>query len=250
MSTRAFLLVVLCAFAAGTASAYPPAPYHRIYGTVRDEQGHTLGSEQGSVILYGTAALEIARGVTDPNIGPDLNYSVHVQMDSGTTALLYEVTALRPLLPFTIRVVIGGVTYVPIQAVSAFNIGDPAGQTRIDLTIGVDTDTDGLPDSWEQELIDTDTTGTLHTLTDVRPDDDLDGDGLTNAQEYIAGTYALDGGDRLELKVIQATSTFTRLRFLAITGRTYRLTSTPRMGVPFVEQPFALTPTGDDVLFY
>ena len=50
--------------------------------------------------------------------------------------------------------------------------------------------------------------------------------------------------------MIEATSTFTRLRFLAITGRTYRVTSTPVMTEPFVEQPFALTPTGDDVLFY
>jgi hypothetical protein len=113
--------------------------------------------------------VEIARGATDPAIGAGLNYSVNVQMDSGTTALLYEITALRPLVPFTIRVVIGGVSYVPIQAVSAFNIGDPAGQTRINLTIGVDSGNDGPPDSWEQELIDSDTTGTLHTLTDEQP---------------------------------------------------------------------------------
>jgi hypothetical protein len=250
MTTRAFLLIALCALITATASAYPPAPFHRIYGTVRDEHGHALGSEQGSVILSGTGGLEIARAVTDPVVGADLNYNVNVPMDSGTTALLYEVNALRPLLPFTIRVVIGGVSYVPIQAISAFNIGNPAGQTRIDLTIGVDSDNDGLPDSWEQELIDQDMTGRLHTLADVRPGDDLDGDGFTNLQEYIAGTYALDGSDRLELKVIEANGTFTRLRFLAITGRTYRVTSTARIGVPFVEQPFALTPTGDNVLFY
>lgn len=250
MTTRALLLIALCALIAATASAYPPAPFHRIYGTVRDEHGHALGSEQGIVILSGTGAIEIARAVTDPNVGADLNYSVNVPMDSGTTALLYEINALRPLLPFTIRVVIGGVSYVPIQALSAFNIGDPAGQTRIDLTIGVDSDNDGLPDSWEQELIDQDQTGRLRTLADVRPDDDLDGDGLTNLQEYIAGTYALDGSDRLALEVIQATGTFTRLRFLAITGRTYRLTSTPKIGVAFSEQPFSLTPTGDTVLFY
>ena len=187
MSTRAFLLFVLCVLAAGTATAYPPAPFHRIYGTVRNEQGHALGTEEGIVILNGMGGLEIARSVTDPRIGANLNYSVNVQMDSGTTALLYEVTALRPLLPFTIRVVIGGVSYVPIQAVSAFNIGDPAGQTRIDLTIGIDSDGDGLPDSWEQELIDSDTTGRLHSLADVRPGDDLDGDGMTISKSTSPG---------------------------------------------------------------
>ena len=245
MKTRAFLLFALCALVAGTASAYPPAPYHRIFGSVRDDRGQPLGAEEGMVILLGVGDVEIARGSTDPTIGPNINYSVNVQMDSGTTALLYEITALRPLLPFLIRVVIDGTAYVPIQATGAFNIGDPAGQTRIDLTIGIDSDGDGLPDSWEQDVIDSDLTGTLLGLAHVNPGDDLDYDGMTNYEEYIAGTYALDRTDRLELKVIQATSTFTRLRFLAITGRTYRIISTPNMQQAFVAQPFALTPAGN-----
>jgi hypothetical protein len=252
MSTRAFLLFAVCALTAGTATAYPPAPYHRIYGSVKDEQGQPLRAEEGVVILRGTGDVELVRGFTDPSIGPGINYSVNIQMDSGTTALLYEVTALRPLLPFTIRVVINGVTYVPIQAVSAFNIGNPAGQTRIDLTFGLDSDSDGLPDSWEQELIDGyyDATGILLTRGDIRPGDDFDGDGMTNFDEYIAGTYALDGGDRLRLDVIEVTPAYARLRFVAITGRTYRLTSSPNLLLPFVEQPFALAPAAAPVVQY
>jgi len=250
MSTRALLLFVLSVLAAGSASAYPPAPYHRIYGSVKDDRGQPLSTEEGIVILSGMGNVELVRGFTDPTIGPSINYSVNVRMDSGTTALLYAVNALRPVLPFTIRVVIGGVTYVPLQAVSAFNMGDPALQTRIDLTIGIDSDNDGLPDSWEQDVIDSDTTGTLLSLADIRPGDDLDGDGMTNLEEYIAGTYALNGLDRLALEVVEVTDTYARLRFVAITGRTYRLISSPSMHQAFVEQPFALTPAAATVVQY
>ncbi|MHC4550398.1 MAG: hypothetical protein ACYTEZ_16640 [Planctomycetota bacterium] len=45
----------------------------------------------------------------------------------------------------------------------------------------VDSDGDGLPDWWEMQVF-----GTL----DYGPDDDPDGDGLTNAQEYEYGTAA------------------------------------------------------------
>lgn len=251
MSMRAFLLILLCALAAGTATAYPPAPFHRIFGTVRDDRGTPLAAEEGIVILSGTGAVEIARGPTDPAIGPNINYSVNVSMDSGTTALLYEVTALRPLLPFTVRVLIDGVSYVPIQATGgSFNIGDPAGQTRLDLTIGIDSDNDGLPDAWEYDAIDSDFTGTLLTLADIRPGDDLDGDGLTNLEEYFAGTYPLDRADGLTLNIINVVNGFARLRFLAITGRTYRLTSTPNLPQAYAAQPFALAPGDSAAGFY
>ena len=54
------------------------------------------------------------------------------------------------------------------------------------LTLGTvtDTDGDGLADEWEQELIDADPNDALEILADVNPDDDLDGDGLTNLQEF------------------------------------------------------------------
>ena len=76
-------------------------------------------------------------------------------MDSGTDPRLYKPTALRPYFQFRLKVQIGQMTYVPIQMAGNFaRIGQPGQQTRIDLTLGEDSDGDGMPDAWEQSLID------------------------------------------------------------------------------------------------
>ena len=238
------LFLLLGATAAPIAEAYPPAPFHRIYGVVRDERGTPLQSGAGIVILSGTNAVEIVRGPTASLVGPGLNYSLPVALDSGTTAQLYEVGVLRPLLPFTIRVVINGVNYVPLQMQGEPRaIGSSAGQTRLDLTLGVDSDSDGLPDSWEQDLIDGDPSGRL-TLATLRANDDLDGDGLSNLDEYLAGTYALDGSDTLALSVEQVVNGVARLRFMAVAQRTYRVTAADDLNTPLAAQVFSVEPSG------
>ena len=111
--------------------------------------------------------------------GIGVNYRVNLPMDGNTTGQLYQVSALRPTLPFSIKVQIRGVAYVPIQMAGRVWTTPKAGEIhRLDLTLGVDSDGDGLPDAWEQALIDNDRSGRLRTLADVKPGDDLDGDGL------------------------------------------------------------------------
>lgn len=245
MNTRfpiRFLLLVI--LGAGSALAYPPAPFHRIYGTVRDDHGNPLGANDGTVILTGDANAEIVRGPTDPALGIGINYSLSVPMDAGVTDKLYTVSALRPAYPFTLRVLRGGVSYVPLQMRgAAWTLGDPAGSTGIDLTLGVDSDNDGLPDAWEQELMRTDPTGRFKNIASIKPEDDADGDGLTNLQEYIAGTYAMDPSDGLFLKITSVSDGIARLQFLTVAKRTYRLKSSSGLTV-FTDQQFSLAAGG------
>jgi hypothetical protein len=51
-----------------------------------------------------------------------------------------------------------------------------------------DSDGDGMDDSFEQQIIDDDPGDAIETLADVLPEDDYDGDGLTNGQEFAYGT--------------------------------------------------------------
>jgi N-sulfoglucosamine sulfohydrolase len=51
-----------------------------------------------------------------------------------------------------------------------------------------DTDGDGLPDDWERWIIQHDPYDDINTLADVRPEDDFDGDGIPNGQEFLLGT--------------------------------------------------------------
>lgn len=204
-------------------NAYPPAPDYTLYGTVRDERGRILAKGSAWVIVSNPAG-EIVRTPIDLTPEEGVNYSVHVPMDSGTVGANYTATAMQPTVGFTLRILIGNVSYVPFQ-ISRLppTIGLPGTRTRLDLTLGVDSDNDGLPDAWEQLLIDNDRTGRLRTLADVKPGDDLDGDGLTNYQEYLLGTYALDPLDGLALTVVEAVNGFAHLRFAVTLGRTYTI---------------------------
>ena len=137
-------------------------------------------------------------------------------MDAGLTVDLYKATAMRPTMPFQIKVVIGGVTNLPIELKGKFGtMGQPGRRTLMDLTLGVDSDGDGLPDAWER-MINPD-------ITKVTSGDDSDGYGLSNAKEYLAGTYAFDTEDGFTLSITGMREGRAMMKFLAISGRTYTL---------------------------
>ena len=52
------------------------------------------------------------------------------------------------------------------------------------FTKTADEDSDGLADEWENTIVDADPNDTIDDITDVDPDDDFDGDGLTNEEEF------------------------------------------------------------------
>ncbi len=85
------------------------------------------------------------------------------------------------------------------------------------LTILADTDSDGLPDDWE----------TAWGFSPANPGDailDSDGDGATNAREYLAGTDPHNAQDHLRLELVRETNpNLWTVRFLALSNRTYTL---------------------------
>ncbi|GDY22065.1 hypothetical protein LBMAG56_34120 [Verrucomicrobiota bacterium] len=185
---------------------------------VRDEFGSPIAAG-AEVILETLAGVQIKTTVI-PNLEPGVNYRLAVPMDAGVTSDLYKPTALRPTVPFLIRVRIGTVNYLPIEMIGDMSrMGQPGQRTLLNLTLGEDTDGDGLPDAWER-LINPD-------LTKVRPGDDSDKDGLTNLQEYLTGTYAFDPKDGFTLKIARMNGSAPVLAFTAITGRTYTLLGAP-----------------------
>jgi hypothetical protein len=64
----------------------------------------------------------------------------------------------------------------------------------------------------------------LTNLWDVKGEDDFDGDGMSNREEYQAGTFAfLDYDALLVEEVIPAPNARLRLTFLSVPGKTYRV---------------------------
>jgi len=199
--------------------AYPPAPHHIIEGVVRDAYGQPLNLPSARIILE-TVSGKTITGLVTPEMGRGLNYALTIPMDAGITAEEYRPTALQPLVPFRLKVQIGSTTYLPIEMTANYaTLGQPAQRTRLDLTLGEDSDGDGLPDAWELALIQQ--LGGRRTLADIRPEDDLDGDGLTNLQEYLAGTYAYDPADGILLDLVRVQPGRVTLEFTVVRGRTY-----------------------------
>ncbi len=199
--------------------AFPPAPHHTLFGMVRNELGQPLTLSSSEVILETPTGIELHCPVVAED-EPGVNYRLEVPMDSGISDDLYRPTALRPFFEFKLKVRIAGTIYLPIEMTGDFSrLGEPAGTTRLDLTLGVDSDGDGLPDAWERTMI------AIYggTLDDIRPGDDLDGDGVSNRDEYLAGTYASNPADGFSLAIVDQQEGQSILELLAVSGRTYSI---------------------------
>ena len=85
------------------------------------------------------------------------------------------------------------------------------------LTVLTDADHDGLPDVWMMQYF-----GHTNSLASdhSRPQDDPDGDGATNQDEYIAGTHPRDPSSCLRIDRITKAGGVT-LTFLAVSNHTY-----------------------------
>jgi hypothetical protein len=194
--------------------AYPPAPFHLFYGMLRDEYGTPIHLPEAEVFLETASGVKIKTTV-NPGIEKAANYWLEVPMDAGLIAAAYKPTALRPTVPFRIKVRIGGVTYLPIEMAGDFaSLGEPGKRTRLNLTLGEDKDGDGLPDAWER-LVNPD-------VSKVLPGAEA-GNGLNYLETYYAGTYAVDPANGFFLQIIGSNNGAPLLEFLAVTGRTYTL---------------------------
>ena len=109
-------------------------------------------------------------------------YVLRVPMDS-----------LAPAEPGTGRV--GDLAYVFVndepEPAARVTLGIRGTIHRLDLNIE-DSDSDGLPDDFEQQIIDADPNDNIATFLDVGRDDDFDGDGESNWEEWQYGSSPID----------------------------------------------------------
>jgi hypothetical protein len=90
-------------------------------------------------------------------------------------------------------------------------------------TGGADADGDGLPDWWEQALVDADANDGFTSILDILPGGDFDQDGASNRDEWLAGSGATDPDS---LFVVQSTAPAPGgfvVRWNSALGRTYTL---------------------------
>ena len=103
-------------------------------------------------------------------------------------------------------------TVAPLVGVGSVHLS-----TRIAGQVDVvfdDLDEDALPDSWEMQVF-----GDLLS----GPDDDFDGDGQSNRQEWQLGTDAANGASRFAANLVEKSATELTLTWPSVPGRTYRI---------------------------
>ncbi len=226
-----------------TSRAYPPAPNYTLHGLVRDQVGKTLSVEGAEIILL-RDGLEIGRASIFANVALDWNYELSIRIDqtvSGTRT--YSTKAVAPQGIYSLRVALNGQTFLPIEASGVLRAGNGGERVRLDLTLGADANNDGLPDAWQEyQLYQSgrrpgDPGWNISLIT---RDGDFDGDGTSNWLEYVAGTFAADATERLDLKLTAKSATHVAFEFYAITGKVYGIEQSSDLR-SWSAAPFSLT---------
>src|SRR5258706_9962801 len=104
--SRRVACFVACVLISASAFAFPPAPYHTLYGLVRNQWGDPINVAGAEVFLETTNGTGVTTTLA-PNTDPGVNYQLLVPMDSATAPDLYQPSALKPSFPFRLRVKIG-----------------------------------------------------------------------------------------------------------------------------------------------
>ena len=108
------------------------------------------------------------------------------------------------------------------RGVVAFASEDDAGVAILDA-VPDDHNLNGLPDSFDRQIVDADPDDAIASPDDVRPEDDFDGDGATNRQELVAGTDATDPGSVFMCPAAPGALAGNRfvVRWTSVAGKTY-----------------------------
>jgi hypothetical protein len=207
-----------------TLHAYPPAPNYTIYGLIRDQVGVALNVDNAEIILL-RSGTEIGRAPIFTDLRLDSNYVLSIRIDqtrAGTRD--YSPKAVAPQGVYSLKIVMNGQDFYPIEASGTLRAGNGGERVRLDLNLGADANGDGLPDAWQEfQLYQA---GRRPGQTDwninlITKDGDFDGDGTSNFLEYVAGTFAGDATERFDLKLTGKSPTHVAFEFYAITGKVY-----------------------------
>jgi hypothetical protein len=168
---------------------------------------------------------------------------------AGATAItagnaLVHSTELAPVVPVD-RETFSGLVRAMQVAVSGSSIlvaEADAGVAILRLAVAGDRDGDQMPDSWEQQIVDADPDDEIESIDDVMPQSDFDGDGLSNAPEFIAGTDPTDADSRFAqiAPALPTAGTFT-VQWYSVTGKRYTVYKSTNLADGF-------TPVATDIL--
>ncbi len=247
MTTQKLLLLLgLGLFPLADVQALLPRPAFVIYGLALDEYGWPYLNN--AEIILRAQGLEIQRQPITGLLAPDMNFRFYVPLDNGVGGA-YATNAIPSGAAITLAVRAYGVEQ-PLPGAVTNTAGLPGDVLQWNVTAGLDIDHDGLPDPWEQWIVDHSTNANIRSIWDVHPGDDFDGDTAKNIEEYWSGTDPTWAFDFFYAEQLQATANKRLvITSLGVPGKTYRLYSAPTTLInnrcyDWQPCPFATTETG------
>jgi hypothetical protein len=233
-------------------AAFPPAPFYIVYGMVRDQVGATLRVDGAEISLLRDGT-EIGRSPIQTDLRADSNYEIQIRIDRNpASARIYSNKAVAAQGVFSLVVVMNGQNFYPIEASGTLRAGNGGERVRLDLNLGIDANNDGLPDAWQEWQLYQAGRRPGQPGWDINlitKHGDFDGDGISNYQEYVAGTFAGDATERFELRLLTKTATLVGFEFFAITGKVYSIEQSADLRT-WTTAPLTTTPTGTFSDFY
>lgn len=164
----------------------------------------------GNAFFDGASAIHLLGGVSSDRItiNGDLTLAgtMSISLASGSAFGRY------PLFTYSGALTMAGVTLTGIPNGTTAHLSTSVAGS-VDLVID-DSDEDGLPDSWETQYL-----GNLAS----GPDADPDGDGQSNAVEYLAGTNPANGASRFAVTLQTLNASQLTLGWPSVPGRSYQI---------------------------
>jgi len=200
--------------------------------------------------VFKSGDVEIARSSINGGLNRGENYRVLLPNDMSSSLDGYREGVLDAALPFTVQVAIGSRIFDPLESSAGLSApNDPGSALRLDFSLGTDSDSDGIPDEWElQQLLNSgiEAGSEGYNLDRFSGDGDFDNDGLTDRQEYLAGTFAYLNFDTMAFRVLALDEEGKlQVQFLAVEGHSYSFEGSSNFET---WEPISVSVVGDDAI--
>lgn len=180
---------------------------------------NTVALDDNTVVVVFNEAVSVASATNLANYS--LNNGITISSAVRQTNHLERVT-------LTVSTMAAGTNTLTVSGVSDLhgNVMSPSQQMNFESG-AADSDSDGLPDSWESQY--------FASSTAAVASEDPDNDGLSNWQEYIAGTDPTSSFSTLLVESLQVAPSGTGyvVKWNSVSGRTYGVYYAPDLNTDF-----------------